>query len=100
VDGGGNLTHSFNNLLVFAAADIAVGVNYSDSGTPSPWAQGGIMGFLIGADVPLAVRPSSHRLGVSVRFDRDFREYKEGRCVLRAKCQLVNKHSLRENFDV
>ena len=58
MDGGGDLTHSVKDLLVFTAANIAVGVNYSDSSgnTPSPWAQGGIMDFLFGADMPLAVR--------------------------------------------
>jgi hypothetical protein len=31
VEGGGYLTHPVNDLLVFTAANIAVGVNYSDS---------------------------------------------------------------------
>jgi flagellar protein FliO/FliZ len=56
--GGGHLTQPINDLLVLTAANIAVGVNYSDSSnsTPSPWAQGGMMDFLFGADMPLAVR--------------------------------------------
>src|SRR5258705_13574227 len=49
VDGGGKLTHSVKALLVFTAADIAVGVNHSDSSgtTPSPVGAGRYDGFPI-----------------------------------------------------
>ena len=58
VDEGAIVTHSFKHLLVFAAADIAAGVNYSDSsdGTLPPRGAGRTMDFLFGADMPLAVR--------------------------------------------